>query len=170
MTVSGSRRKLWILLAIAIIIVGVVGAVVGIGFFMNQSSGPPPPPNGPNVTIWNGLGCSNSGNCGYSPTRKSVTVGTTLTWTNDGNPHTVTTCDSSHFNNAGCPAQNAPGLDAFDSGTLEKGSTFSHTFTTAGTFYYYCTLHPWMQGEIVVQQGGYYSPSLSATLAILSRA
>ncbi len=38
----------------------------------------------------------------------------------------------------------------FDSGTSGVGSTWSHTFTTAGTYPYYCTIHPMMTGTIVV--------------------
>lgn len=70
----------------------------------------------------------------YGPARATVKKGGTVTWTQgDGMPHTVTAVDGS-----------------FDSGRLAAGGEFSQTFDTAGTFAYYCTLHPSMRGEVVV--------------------
>ena len=61
----------------------------------------------------------------FAPKTISVNVGDTITWTNDGpSPHTVTADDAS-----------------FDSGNLDKGGTFSHTFDKAGTFAYFCKYH-----------------------------
>lgn len=39
---------------------------------------------------------------------------------------------------------------AFDSGNIASGATYKYTFTTAGTYQYYCTIHPFMKGTIVV--------------------
>ncbi len=66
----------------------------------------------------------------YRPATITVPVGTTVTWTNnDSIQHTVT---------SGVP--NSPsGL--FDSGTLNTGQTFSFTFTSPGTYSYYCRIH-----------------------------
>src|SRR5215212_6699812 len=61
----------------------------------------------------------------FDPKTISVNVGDTITWTNEGpSPHTVSADDAS-----------------FDSGNLDKGATFSHTFDKAGTFAYYCKYH-----------------------------
>src|SRR5215218_5070255 len=61
----------------------------------------------------------------FDPKTISINVGDTITWTNDGpSPHTVTADDGS-----------------FDSGNLDKGATFSHTFDKAGTIAYYCKYH-----------------------------
>lgn len=61
----------------------------------------------------------------FDPRDITVKVGTTLTWDFVGSlPHTVTADDGS-----------------FDSGTKNKGATFTQTFTSAGTFKYHCTLH-----------------------------
>jgi len=61
----------------------------------------------------------------FDPKTISVNVGDTITWTNDGpSPHTVTADDAS-----------------FDSGNLDKGATFSHTFDKAGTVAYFCKYH-----------------------------
>ena len=70
----------------------------------------------------------------FQPASLEVPMGTTVTWTNQGTaPHTVTADDG-----------------AFDSGTLQPGSTFSLTFDTPGTFTYHCEIHPNMMGTIVV--------------------
>ena len=73
----------------------------------------------------------------FTPPSVTVKVGGTVTWTNNGpSTHTVTADDGS-----------------FDSGNLNAGKTFSHTFQTAGTFSYHCSIHPFMKAEVVVQAG-----------------
>lgn len=47
---------------------------------------------------------------------------------------------------------NATGAGGIDSGNLNNAGTYERTFATAGTFNYSCTLHPGMNGQIVVQQ------------------
>ena len=76
----------------------------------------------------------------YDPSPANVAVGTPVTWINDdATLHTAT---------SGTP--DAP-TDEFDSSYLAKGKTFQHTFTKAGTFDYYCQLHPFMVGQVVVK-------------------
>ncbi|MBI3841475.1 MAG: cupredoxin domain-containing protein [Thaumarchaeota archaeon] len=71
----------------------------------------------------------------YSPSPFTVAAGHEVTWVNrDGTTHTVTS--------------NATGL--FDSSNMLPGATWSHTFSTAGTYQYYCSLHPFMKGTVVV--------------------
>ncbi len=73
----------------------------------------------------------------FAPASVTVLLGGTVTWTNNGpSTHTVTADDGS-----------------FDSGNLTAGKTFSHTFQTAGTFAYHCTIHPFMTGQVIVQSG-----------------
>ncbi|MFF4061435.1 cupredoxin family copper-binding protein [Streptomyces sp. NPDC001668] len=71
-----------------------------------------------------------------------VQVGQTVRWTNhDSAPHTVTTTKA--------PV-------AFDSGTLQKGDSWSYTFTKVGTYEYYCAVHPDMVSsvKVVAASGG----------------
>ena len=71
----------------------------------------------------------------FSPASITIKAGSAITWTNTGSaPHTVTADDGS-----------------FDSGSLANGSTFSHTFATAGTFTFHCAIHSSMKGTVVVQ-------------------
>src|SRR5918995_1776919 len=67
----------------------------------------------------------------FSPNPIQVSVGTPVTWTNnDAQPHTVSS------------GENATPNGLFDSPILAPKATFEHTFTEAGEFPYFCTLHP----------------------------
>ena len=78
----------------------------------------------------------------YNPSPLTVSIGTTVTWTNNDNTgHTVT---------EGNPSGNTP-ANGFDSGIMAPGKTFTHTFDTPGTIQYSCTLHPTMLGEVIVK-------------------
>jgi plastocyanin len=68
----------------------------------------------------------------FGPSSVTVHAGDTVTWSNQGQaPHTATG-------------------SGFDTGTLNHGQSGSHTFTTAGTFSYHCTIHPFMKGTVTV--------------------
>ena len=70
----------------------------------------------------------------FEPADLSVSVGTTVTWLNEGpTEHTVTADDGS-----------------FDSTPIAVDASFSQTFDTAGTFAYHCTIHPEMIGTVTV--------------------
>jgi plastocyanin len=77
----------------------------------------------------------------YDPSPANVTVGTTVTWTNnDSALHTVTSGNSTSGPSG-----------VFDSSIMPVGRTFQHTFDKAGTFDYYCILHPFMIAQVVVK-------------------
>ncbi|HYY85709.1 MAG TPA: plastocyanin/azurin family copper-binding protein [Nitrososphaeraceae archaeon] len=77
----------------------------------------------------------------FDPVILNVPVGATVTWKNlDSTLHTVT---------SGSAESGKPGT-IFDSSYLIGGKTFQHTFSTAGTFDYFCTLHPYMKGQVIV--------------------
>ena len=79
----------------------------------------------------------------YDPDPANVAVGTTVTWINDdATLHTVV---------SGNPTTGETADFGSSSTFLSKGKTISHTFDTAGTFDYYCTLHPFMIGQVVVK-------------------
>jgi amicyanin len=74
-------------------------------------------------------------NFSFTPATAAVPVGTTVTWTNhDDIPHNVVS-----------PEQ------TFKSPVLDTDETFSHTFDAAGTYKYYCSIHPRMTGQVVVR-------------------
>jgi plastocyanin len=95
---------------------------------------------GDSVTISPGSSVPSNGKF-FVPETLTVSTGTIVTWTNgDSTLHTVTS-GSAESGNSGTE---------FDSSYLAAGKTFQHQFGTAGTFDYYCTLHPWMKGKVVV--------------------
>jgi amicyanin len=86
-------------------------------------------------------------NYAFSPASLTVAVGDTVTWTNeDTAPHTVTVTD---------------GPVKFASPTLQQGQTYTYTFTQAGTYSYYCAVHPDMKATVTVTGGGSTQPSTS---------
>jgi plastocyanin len=89
---------------------------------------------GDSVTISPGSSVPSNGKF-FVPDTLTVSKGTTVSWTNgDSTLHTVT---------SGSPEAGNSGTE-FDSSYLAAGKTFQHQFNTAGTFDYYCTLHPYM--------------------------
>ena len=93
------------------------------------------------VSIPQGAGIQQIGQVYYDPTDISVSIGTTVVWTNNDNAaHTVT---------SGSLEQGISG--EFDSDVIPPGGTFEHTFNTAGTRDYFCLLHPWMIGTVTVE-------------------
>ena len=74
-------------------------------------------------------------NFSFGPQTLTVPVGTTVTWTNrDDIPHTIVSTDG-----------------VFKSKVRDTDETFSYTFTKAGTYTYFCSVHPKMTGKIIVQ-------------------
>ena len=75
------------------------------------------------------------GNFTFGPQELTVKSGTKVIWTNEDDiPHTVTSSTL-----------------AFKSKALDTDDSFSFTFTTPGSYKYFCSLHPHMTGTIVVQ-------------------
>lgn len=71
----------------------------------------------------------------FGPQTITVPVGATVTWTNkDDIPHTTVSTDG-----------------VFKSKVMDTDEKFSFKFTKAGTYPYYCTIHPKMTGKVVVQ-------------------
>jgi len=84
-------------------------------------------------------GCEETNEC-FLPYMVTVDVGGEVTWSNDDTAaHTVT---------AGSAADGPSG--EFDSSLFMAGTTFSHTFESAGEFPYFCMVHPWMVGIVTV--------------------
>jgi len=75
------------------------------------------------------------GDFAFAPQRLTVKAGATVTWINDDDiPHTV-----------------ASSTKLYKSKALDTNDRFSFTFTTPGTYEYFCSLHPHMTGTVVVE-------------------
>jgi Copper binding proteins, plastocyanin/azurin family len=68
----------------------------------------------------------------FAPTPITIQVGDTVTWVNQG------------------PSNHTATGEGFDTGILRSGTSASHLFTRAGTFSYFCSVHPFMRAQIVV--------------------
>jgi plastocyanin len=116
------KNKLWILgVAIVSISLG-----IGSGVRANAAPAGAPSPSDAAVKI---------DNFTFSPATITVPVGTTVRWTNhDDIPHTVVSDDKT-----------------FKSKALDTDEQFTYTFTKAGTYSYFCSIHPKMTGVVVVK-------------------
>jgi plastocyanin len=104
----------------------------------------PPPPGAPPATPSVDVAAAQAAgtlqqagmrNMAFAPARIEIAAGTTVQWTNnDPLAHTVTASDRS-----------------FDSGLIQPGRTWAHTFTTPGTYDFSCTPHPFMKGVVIVR-------------------
>ena len=87
----------------------------------------------------------------YEPPRITIVEGDSITWYNDDKEgHTVTSgTGSGRFgwmsDNFGTP----DGI--FDSGRFMPGESWTYEFKDSGTFSYFCTIHPWMEGIVLVK-------------------
>ena len=74
-------------------------------------------------------------NFSFTPATITIPAGTTVRWTNhDDIPHNVVSNDKS-----------------FKSKVMDTDESFSYTFAKAGTYEYFCSIHPKMTGKVVVQ-------------------
>jgi plastocyanin len=90
-------------------------------------------------------GAPTMGDKAFSPNPIQTKVGDTIIWTNnDSVPHTVTSGTGPNDPNMG------KDFDVGISTPISPGSTFSHKFTTAGEFPYFCQIHPTMVGNVIV--------------------
>jgi len=84
-------------------------------------------------------GCETTDEC-FSPARVSINAGDTVEWANiDTAAHTVT---------GGSPAMGPSGV--FDSSLLMASANYAFTFDEAGSYDYFCMVHPWMVGSVSV--------------------
>ena len=85
-------------------------------------------------------GCDETNEC-FLPYEETVAKGATVTWSNDDSAaHTVT---------SGTPTGGPDGL--FDSSIFMAENSFEFTFDDAGTYDYFCMVHPWMVGIVNVE-------------------
>ena len=85
-------------------------------------------------------GCEETDNC-FVPSTVVITAGGTITWENtDTAAHTAT---------AGSAVDGPSGV--WDSSLVMAGGSYSVTLDDAGTYPYFCMVHPWMSGTVIVE-------------------
>jgi len=85
-------------------------------------------------------GCEQTADGCFIPSMVTIDIGGEVIWeNNDTAAHTIT---------SGTAVEGPSGV--FDSSLVMAGSSFSHTFEDAGTFDYFCMVHPWMVGTVMV--------------------
>jgi len=85
-------------------------------------------------------GCEETDDC-FIPSTVTIEAGGTVTWENTDN--------AAHTATGGTPTDGPSG--AFDSSLMMVGGSFTQTFDEAGTYPYFCMVHPWMQGTVIVE-------------------
>lgn len=84
-------------------------------------------------------GCEKTDSC-YTPSKIVIKQGNPVTWVNeDAAFHSVT---SGYYDEPS---------EIFDSGYLDPEESFTFIFENIGTYDYFCTLHPWMKGQVIVE-------------------
>jgi plastocyanin len=117
-----TRTNAWVSGVALPVVVGMILLAVSSGITANAQ----PSPATAEVTI---------DNFSFGPQTVTVSVGATVTWINrDDIPHTVVSTDG-----------------VFNSKVKDTDEKFSYTFSKAGTYPYYCSVHPKMTGKVVVQ-------------------
>jgi len=98
---------------------------------------------GMSATVENAAGSSTPGcepDC-FIPSTVVITVGGTVTWEN--------TDTAAHTASSGTPAGGPDGV--FDSSLIKSGGSYSVTLDDEGTYPYFCMVHPWMEGTVIVE-------------------
>ena len=84
-------------------------------------------------------GCEKMDRC-YVPSIIAIESGEEVTWVNE----------DSAFHSVTSGFYDTPS-DLFDSGYLNPSESFTFTFDESGRYDYFCTLHPWMYGQVIVE-------------------
>ena len=136
-------RFLWVALSLAVVATLIL---VACGGTSTQPTAPTPPPPTkaqftPTPTLSTPVAVMNvkivqrGGQFAFDPATLAVKVGTQVVWTNVSDAPNTVTSDTGAFNTPD---------------NLEKNETFKVTFTKPGTYTYYCNIHTYMKGTVVV--------------------
>ncbi len=86
-------------------------------------------------------GCEETNEC-FIPSPVNIAIGDMVTWVNDDT--------AAHTSTSGSAADGPDGN--WDSSLVMVDQSFSHTFDEAGEFPYFCMVHPWMTGMVIVSE------------------
>ena len=123
------KSMVWVIIALLVIVLGVIGYFVYGNNFSNNKN------NDININQTVTPGTITIQNFSFSPNTLTINVGDTVTWqNNDSTIHRINASDG-----------------RFNSGEISHGDKFSYTFTKSGTYNYYCSIHTYMTGVVIVK-------------------
>ena len=132
-----------------IIIVGIIGFAILLGIAMSFSNNTVEENNDETILVIKGdvvmptkvsrPGCEIDDRC-YVPSLILTKKGNSVTWVNE----------DSAFHSVTSGFYDSP-TELFDSGHLDPFESFTFTFDEVGDYDYFCTLHPWMKGQVTVE-------------------
>jgi len=105
-------------------------------------------------------GCEDTADGCFIPSPVTIPMGGTVTWENNDT--------AAHTSTGGSATEGPSGV--FDSSLIMAGSSFSHTFEDAGTFDYFCMVHPWMAGTVIVEDAAAAAAEAAAAEAAAAEA
>ena len=117
----------------------------------------PPPPTAPENVVHNAEGSSTPGcepDC-FIPNTITINPGETVEFVNNDN--------AAHTSTAGSPEDGPSGI--WDSSLVMMGASFTTPALSEGTYPYFCMVHPWMAGTVIVGEGGAQTTSEEASQA-----
>ena len=100
-------------------------------------------------------GCEETADGCFIPSPVTIDIGATVTWENNDT--------AAHTSTAGSAVDGPSGV--FDSSLIMAGSSFSHTFDSVGTYDYFCMVHPWMSGTVMVEDAAAAEAAAEAAAA-----
>ena len=132
-----------------IIIVGIIGFAILLGITMSFSNNSVEENNDETTLVIKGdvvmptkvsrPGCEIDDRC-YVPSLILTKKGNSVTWVNE----------DSAFHSVTSGFYDSP-TELFDSGHLDPFESFTFTFDDVGDYDYFCTLHPWMKGQVTIE-------------------
>lgn len=134
-------KKLTMLGTMTVVILVIIGVVFSNSSVEERSEEPEPVVKGDVImpTKVSRPGCEKIDGC-YIPSVIVIDSGSQVTWINEDSAfHSVT---SGSYENPS---------ELFDSGHLDPFESYTLSFDEIGTYDYFCTLHPWMKGQVVVE-------------------
>lgn len=143
------KRASWCWLALVVIGCGSGMGSGGGGGTVGPSSSPPS--GSAMVTV------GANGSTSFDPQMVSITPGSTVTWRWLGGPHTVTSGTPGAADGKFCslPSGTPSPSSCATTSYAQSSGTYSHTFSAAGTYPYFCEIHgSMMTGTVVVTSGG----------------
>lgn len=134
-------KKITIIAVLSVLVIVIIGIALSNSSIENTSEDSEPVVKGDVImpTKVARPGCEETDRC-YIPSVITIQSGQQVTWVNE----------DSAFHSVTSGFYESP-TELFDSGHLDPFESYTLDFNETGTFDYFCTLHPWMKGQVIVE-------------------